>query len=69
MAANILGWVGTVFASCLSWFESLLTGSGMLDVFLAAIGIFLIYKFLLSPLFGRAGSSDKSKKSKSNSED
>ena len=61
----IFGYISYVFSSCLNWFTLILESSGMLSVFLAGFGIFCIYKFLLSPLFGRAGSSDKAKKKKS----
>ena len=60
--ARIVVFISSVFSACLNWFYDLLFASGAVEIFLAAVGIFMIYRFLLSPLFTGAGSSDKADK-------
>lgn len=59
---TLFGYIGAAFSSCFSWFTTLLDATGLTSVFLAGVGIFLVFKFLLMPLFGGARSSDKAKK-------
>lgn len=61
MITDVVTLWGSVFAQCISWFETLLTRSGAVSLFLSAIFIFFVGKYLLTPLFGSSGS-DKVKR-------
>ena len=50
-------------AQCFSWFSDMLVKGGAFGSFVAAFFIVQVGRFLLSPIFGSAGS-DKARKSK-----
>lgn len=61
MITEIVVLWGTIFAQGISWFEALLSRSGGVSLFLSAIFISFVGKYLLTPLFGSSGS-DKVKR-------
>lgn len=62
----VFNFLNTGITTVVGWFSDLMVASNMTAVYLPLIFIFLIWRFLLSPLLGGAGS-DKAKKSKSKS--
>lgn len=55
-------------SSCFSWFEGILTATGATSFILGFALIFMTYKFILQPMFGRAGKSDRAEKKNSKKE-
>lgn len=51
-----------------SWLFSLMFGSGMLGIYQASFLLFMLYRFLLSPILGHSGS-DTSKRTRDKKED
>lgn len=62
---NVLGIAGLVFMQPWLWFSELLEATGMTGVFLAALAMYLAYKFLVAPFLGSSGSSDTAEQSNS----
>lgn len=60
---RVFGLFGISVAACSNWFVALMEGTGFGGVFLAMIFMWLLYKFLLIPLFGSGGSDRAKKKS------
>lgn len=60
-----------VFATPWVWFTQLLASTGLTGVFLAALSMFLAFKFLIAPFIGStgSGSSDTAKKRKPKKDD
>lgn len=61
----------SIIRSPMQWFSHLLDKSGMTSLFLGIVMIFMVYRYLLVPLFGssRGRGSDTAKKRKDSSED
>lgn len=61
MAVTFLNMMRIIFESCSSWLEDLFAANGMYTIFLGSIGIVLIVRFILMPLFrgGVTAGSDK----------
>lgn len=57
-----------IVAQSFAWFENMLVKSGALGVFIAAVFIFQVGRFLLRPIFGSSGS-DKARRSKDGDSD
>lgn len=55
-----------IFASCAGWLGRLMTGSGMSSIWIGAVTVWTVYRFLLKPLFGAAGSDSARRKATSN---
>ena len=69
MAASILQLFATAFNAASIWFTSLFQRSQMLGVYLGAIALHLMIRFILLPLFRGSGSgSDKVKHPKETSD-
>lgn len=62
-ASLIFDFLNTGISAALNFFSTLVTASGMLPYYSAFVVIFIICRFLLTPLFGSSGS-DKVKKPK-----
>ena len=56
--AAILDMFTMSFTAAAGWFNDLLTSSSVSGVLLSMIFIYLMYKFLLSPILGRSAGSD-----------
>lgn len=69
MASSIMMMFASSFAAVISWFERILAATGMTGAFMAAIFIFLLFKFILSPIFGSAGSDKVTKQNKGGKKD
>ena len=71
MFNTILSFLIEGISGCFSWFDSIITGIGGSWSFLFSfISMFLVFKFILSPLISRLGSgSDRASKSRSSSKD
>ena len=61
---QIVGIFKMVFQSVFEWFDSLLTTSGGGTFYLSMIAVFLVYKFMLAPIFGSSRGSDTAAKSR-----
>lgn len=61
MASNFFSIMQQVFTSCANWLEELFSASGVLSIYLGALGIVLMIRFVLMPLFrgGVTSGSDK----------
>ena len=64
MVTEILGYVGNVYSACSEWMMNLLALTGGLEIWMTAIGITMLFKFILSPIFGDAGSDTVKKSNK-----
>ena len=62
MVADIMALYGTAFSQVVSWFERILRATGMTGIFLAGFFLFLLFKFIISPVFGSAGSDQVKRK-------
>lgn len=62
MVADIMSLFGTAFAQVVVWFERILMATGMTGIFLAAFFLYLLFKFILSPVFGSSGSDQVKRK-------
>lgn len=62
MALDVLALLSRVFTAVVSWFELVITGSGFGGIYLGAVFMVLLGKFLLQPLFGSAGSDQVKRK-------
>lgn len=65
---SIMNLFVTAFTAVSSWFTNVLDSSGMGAVFLGAIFISILFRRLIVPIFGYAGS-DRAKKSNKNKEE
>lgn len=61
MAAQVMSMITQVFANLVHWFELIMSESGFSGLYLGAVFLFFLGKYLLQPLFGSAGS-DKARK-------
>ena len=61
---QIVGIFKIVFQSVFGWFDSLLTESGGGTFYLSMIAVFLVYKFMLAPIFGSSRGSDTAAQSR-----
>lgn len=66
--ADVLNIFNTALVSVADWFVQLLNASGMTSLYISMFFIFLVGKFLLTPLFGSSGSDKVKKKSGDNHE-
>lgn len=62
MAAQIMSMFSQVFANLIYWFELALEESEFSGLYLVAVFMVFLGKYLLQPLFGSAGSDKASKK-------
>lgn len=62
MASQVMSMIAQVFANLVYWFEMILAESGFSGLYLGAIFLFFLGKYLLQPLFGSAGSDKASRK-------
>lgn len=62
MVSQIMSMLAQVFAQLVLWFELIMRESGFTGLFLAAVFLFFLGKYLLQPLFGSAGSDKATKK-------
>ena len=58
----------TVLVQPWLWFTQLLSSSGMAGTFLAALTMFLTFKFLVAPFIGSHGASDTARQRKKEDE-
>lgn len=56
--ASIMEMFTLSLSAAAGWFNRLLTASSVSGVFLSMIFIYLMFKFLLRPIFGRSAGSD-----------
>lgn len=54
--------INQAFSACSHWFVSVWTASGAVPYYLAFIFILLVYRFILTPIFGSAGSDKVTKR-------
>lgn len=67
MAETIFDMIGAVAAAVSGWFTSVLTASGMVNIFLGIASMVLAVRLLMSPILGSG--SDKATKKKDSGED
>lgn len=68
MVTDIFEVISRCFAAGVSWLDHIFIQSGFTGIFVGVMSIFLLNRFLLSPVFGRSGSSDRAKKKSSGGE-
>lgn len=56
MIASIIASLGQAVAAAFDWLTSLFNATGALSIIITVIMIFLVYRFLLSPILGSSGS-------------
>lgn len=56
-----------LFGACAAWLGRLMEGAEMTPIWLGAVAVWTVYRFLLKPLFGVAGSDSARRKWISNS--
>lgn len=56
MIANLIAALGQAVAAAFDWLSAMLNASGALSIIITVIIIFLVYRFLLAPIVGSAGS-------------
>lgn len=61
--AGVINIFTNAFSAVSSWFTQVIDATGMGPVFLAAVFIVVLFRRLITPIFGQAGS-DRAKKSK-----
>lgn len=61
MWTQCLDWISTAYTAVLGWVNQLIP-SDFIVPFFTAVGIFFAGKYLIAPLVGSAGSSDRAKK-------
>ena len=64
MFAQVVNMLSESLVNISGWFVLVLESAGMTVYFLAAVFLLLLTRYLLRPLFGRAGSSDTVRRSK-----
>lgn len=64
MFAQVVSMLTESLVNISGWFVLVLESAGMTVYFLAGVFLLLLTRYLLRPLFGRAGSSDTVKRSK-----
>jgi len=64
MFGQVVSMLTNSIANIANWFVYVLDSAGMLSYFLVSVFLLLLSKYLLRPLFGRAGSSDTVRRSK-----
>lgn len=62
MVGNVLPTVATLFSKVIELFDRVFSELGAWQFFFGGFIIYLSYRFLLIPLFGGGGSSDKARK-------
>lgn len=62
MVSDVFSLISQCFASGVAWLDHIFLKSGFSGVFVGVMSIILLYRFLLSPVFGRSASSDRAKK-------
>ena len=60
--SEILSLVSLIFAHCTTWFLQTMEAVDGVGVWLTAVMVYLCFKFILSPVFGSAGSDRVSKR-------
>lgn len=65
MVISITNMFIDLFTHCFAWLGDVMTGTGMLSVWLGCVVIWTAYRFLLKPLFGAASSDSARKKASS----
>lgn len=65
----IMNLINNTFIAVSGWFVDVFTSSGMTDIYLSILFIFLASKFIISPLFGRSVGSDHARTNKQKQED
>lgn len=61
---DAVGVVVTVLTAVSNFFQQFMTATGSMPVIMAMLFIFFSIRFILTPIFGGSGSSDKAKKDK-----
>lgn len=64
MVRQIFSIISTSLLYAASWFEDILSATGLTGVFLAGVFLVLLSKFILTPIFGSAGSDRVTKRNK-----
>ena len=64
MFAQVVNMLSESLVNISGWFVLVLESAGMTVYFLASVFLLLLTRYLLRPLFGRAGSSDTVRRSK-----
>ena len=62
MVRDVIPTIANMFGQVLNLFDRIFTGLGAWEFFFGGFLIVLTYRFLLIPLFGSSGSSDKVRK-------
>lgn len=65
MVNDVFDMISRCFMAGVSWLDHIFMESGFSGVFVGVMSIILLYRFLLSPVFGRSSSSDRAKKKSS----
>ena len=65
MVSDVFNMISQCFAAGVTWLDHIFIQSGFSSVFIGVMSIILLYRFLLSPVFGRSSSSDRAKKKSS----
>lgn len=65
MVNDVYELISRCFAAGVAWLDHIFTLSGFRGIYIGVMSIVLLYRFLLSPIFGIGGSSDRSKKTSS----
>ncbi len=59
--------ISTALSAAVDFFQQLMTATGGMPVLMAMLSIFFSVRFILAPIFGGSGSSDKAQKKKEDS--
>ena len=62
MVAEVFDLISSCFSAGVLWLDHIFIKSGFSSVFIGVMSIILLYRFLLSPVFGRSSASDRAKK-------
>lgn len=58
----VIGLFGTSFNAVVGWFDSILGATQIGALYIFCFAMLLVYKFILSPIFGKASGSDRASK-------
>lgn len=67
MVGTIMAILAVVLSYCLNWFNMIMLHTRMFGIYRAGLFVFLLYKFILAPLFGadiRSAGSDLARRNK-----
>lgn len=62
LISTVLGLLAVIFASVSDWFTRVYTAAGAVELFIASVSVTLLWRYLLKPVIGSAGSDKVSKK-------